>query len=86
MENRTHHVYVLYFTKCAVHKVKLFRGQVFVKWRVVLFCLTQHFSMARVIGLRVNRKVQSTVEPMPNLFVGLYLIVFWRGGGEKNTF
>ena len=32
--------------------------------------LVQHFSMARVIGLKVSRKVQNTGEPMPNFFKG----------------
>ena len=35
---------------------------------LVLFGLTQHFSMTRVIRLGVNRKVQNTGEPMPNVF------------------
>ena len=45
---------------------------------LVPFCLTQHFSMARVIGLGVNRKVQTTGEPMP-IFCRVGLHSFLEG-------
>ena len=54
---------------------------------VHFFWLAQHFSMARVIGLGVNRKAQSTGEPMPNFSVGLELVFGGvREGGVNKYF
>ena len=53
---------------------------------VPFFLLVQHFSMARVIGLGVSRKVQNTGEPMPNFFKGLDLVFLGRAVGEGYAF
>ena len=52
---------------------------------VPFFLLAQHFSMARVIGLGVSRKVQNTGEPMPN-FLRVGLSFLGRAVGEGLAF
>ena len=42
--------------------------------------LPEHFSMSRVIGLGVNRKVRNTGEPIPIFCVGWTQLLFVREG------